>query len=325
MSAVFYGVAGEGFGHSSRAHLIGQWLLEAGHEVIFLASNKSFRYLNRVFPGRVIKTCGPSFVYSENRVSLSRTFFHNLRQFPEFLNSAFSRELRSFRPELVISDFEPVSALWAKLNRIPCISIDHEHLLSNAFYQDPEISGFVRYLSRKVTEKYLAEPDTYIILNFFRAEVRNSKTLIAPPVVRTQLLNLEPSAQDHIICYATSETILDSFMKTLPRIRDQKFFIYGTNEDRTVKNCIFKSASTEGFLKDLSTCRGIIATGGFSLISECLHLRKKMLLIPIQNQYEQMINAVNMKRLSLGQYSANINSKYCLMKYFYLITMQYLI
>ena len=34
MAKIIYGVAGEGFGHSSRSHLIGQRLLDAGNDVI---------------------------------------------------------------------------------------------------------------------------------------------------------------------------------------------------------------------------------------------------------------------------------------------------
>lgn len=38
MAKILYGVAGEGFGHSSRSELFGRRLIEAGHEVMFAAS-----------------------------------------------------------------------------------------------------------------------------------------------------------------------------------------------------------------------------------------------------------------------------------------------
>jgi len=66
------------------------------------------------------------------------------------------------------------------------------------------------------------------------------------------------------------------------------------------KNCIFKKRSTEGFLNDLAGARGVIASAGFSLISECLYLKKKMLLQPVRGQYEQVINAHYMQKLGLG-------------------------
>ena len=47
MAKILYGVAGEGFGHSSRSHLTAQRLIDAGHEVMFAASNKSYKYLEK--------------------------------------------------------------------------------------------------------------------------------------------------------------------------------------------------------------------------------------------------------------------------------------
>ena len=44
----------------------------------------------------------------------------------------------------------------------------------------------------------------------------------------------------------------------------------------------------------------MIASAGFSLISECMYLRKKMLLLPLAGQYEQMINAYYIEKLGLG-------------------------
>ena len=67
-----------------------------------------------------------------------------------------------------------------------------------------------------------------------------------------------------------------------------------------MKNCLFKKRSTEGFLADLAAARGVIASAGFSLISECMYLKKKMLLLPLAGQYEQIINARYIEKLGLG-------------------------
>jgi len=44
----------------------------------------------------------------------------------------------------------------------------------------------------------------------------------------------------------------------------------------------------------------VIASAGFSLISECMYLKKKMLLLPLAGQYEQIINAHYIQKLGLG-------------------------
>jgi uncharacterized protein (TIGR00661 family) len=86
----------------------------------------------------------------------------------------------------------------------------------------------------------------------------------------------------------------------LGRFASQKFFVYGFDESGESGNCVFKERSTEGFLRDLASCRGVVASAGFSLISECLFLKKKMLVLPLAGQYEQIINGHYLEKLGLG-------------------------
>jgi uncharacterized protein (TIGR00661 family) len=58
----------------------------------------------------------------------------------------------------------------------------------------------------------------------------------------------------------------------------------------------------------LAAARGVIASAGFSLISECLYLRKRMLLLPVAGQYEQAINAQRVEQLGLGIRSKQVDS-----------------
>ena len=53
-------------------------------------------------------------------------------------------------------------------------------------------------------------------------------------------------------------------------------------------------------MADLASSRGVIASAGFSLLSECLHFKKPMCLLPVAGQYEQMINAQYIEKLGLG-------------------------
>ena len=65
MARIIYGVAGEGFGHSSRAHIIGRRLIDAGHTVMFAASMKSLVYLRQYFGDAVKEVFGLSFAYKD--------------------------------------------------------------------------------------------------------------------------------------------------------------------------------------------------------------------------------------------------------------------
>ncbi|MHC4310349.1 MAG: glycosyltransferase family protein, partial [Planctomycetota bacterium] len=155
MAKIIYGVAGEGFGHSSRSHLTGQRLIDAGHDVMFVGSQKSLLYLKQYFGERVREIFGLSFAFVDGRIDKSETLKQNLLNLPEGnkLNDALFREhFEPFGPDLVISDFEPFSAWWAWRKNVPFISIDHEHVLTLCELEHKSRNWFSRLTASVVTE-----------------------------------------------------------------------------------------------------------------------------------------------------------------------------
>jgi uncharacterized protein (TIGR00661 family) len=151
-----------------------------------------------------------------------------------------------------------------------------------------------------VTRCHYIGAATYIIMNFFRAPLRIDSAVLAPPIVRPIVCALRPVEGEHILVYSTTGTGEDQLRQVLAKFGGQKFYVYGFNKSAEYKNCIFKNRSIEGFLADLASARGVIASAGFSLISECMYLKKKMLLLPVAGQYEQIINAHYVQKLGLG-------------------------
>lgn len=313
MAKILYGVAGEGFGHSSRSELLGKRLVEAGHDVVFAASRKSYRYLKPTFRKNVREVYGLSFDYSNGGVRPLQTVLKNVSGYRKghFVNrrllSSFTKQ---FRPDIVISDFEPFSAWWAYRNRIPCVSIDHEHLLTCCELA-PDLKHWrERFIAQAVTRGYHTFADAYVILNFFKTRIKNKTGVLTPPVVRNIVQQFNASHGDHILMYTTdsSQKQHNKIINAISQHTDFRFIVYGFNKSEQRGNCIFKKTSTEDFLQDLSSCRAVIATAGFSLLSECLYFRKPMLLMPVQEQYEQILNSLYIERMGLGQRTKSINS-----------------
>lgn len=306
MAKIIYAVAGEGFGHSTRSHLIGQRLIDAGHNVMFVGSKNSLLYLRQYFgpPKADVKEIfGLSFAYYKGYVDPIRTLKKNLVKLPKGHRQnveLFKKHFEPFEPDLVISDFEPFSAWWAWRKQIPFISIDNEHTLTLCELEHPAKNWFSRMTASMVTRCHYIGAATYIIMNFFRAPLRIDSAVLAPPIVRPIVCALQPVEEEHIIVYSTTGTGEDQLRQVLAKFGGQKFYVYGFNKSAEHKNCIFKNHSIEGFLADLASARGVIASAGFSLISECMYLKKKMLLLPVAGQYEQIINAHYVQKLGLG-------------------------
>ena len=310
MAKIIYAVAGEGFGHSTRSHLIGQRLIDAGHNVMFVGSKNSLLYLKQYFGERVKEVFGLSYAYDKGYVDPIRTLKRNLVKLPKGHRrnvELFKKHFAPFEPDLVISDFEPFSAWWAWRKNVPFISIDNEHILTLCKLEHPAKNWFSRLTAKVVTRCHYVGAVTYVIINFFRAPLRIDSAVLAPPIVRPIVCALQPRQGEHILVYSTAGTGEDQLRQVLGKFGKQRFYVYGFNKSAEDKNCVFKERSIEGFLTDLASARGVIASAGFSLISECMYLKKKMLLLPVAGQYEQIINAYYIQKLGLGVSSEKLD------------------
>lgn len=303
MARIIYAVAGEGFGHASRVHLIAQRFLDAGHDVLFASSHRGLLYLRQYYGEQVKEIFGLTYEYSRGYVQPLATIRKNLARLTagtRMNKKLFDQVYRPFQPDLVVTDFEPFSGWWAWYNKVPFISLDNEHVLIMCRLEHRLRNIVPRATSMLVTRLHCIGAQAYGMINFFKAPLKHEKAVLIPPVVRKSVTTLTPSNEGHIVMYSTTGTHEDQVREALSRFPDQKFLVYGFNKAVEVRNCVFKERSTEGFLRDLAASRGVIASAGFSLMSECLYLRKRMLLLPLAGQYEQIINAHYAERLGLG-------------------------
>lgn len=303
MARIIYAVCGEGFGHASRAHLVGQRFLDAGHDVMFVSSHRGLLYLRQYYGQRVREIFGLSFDYSQGYVDKSATVWKNLRQLHagrQINRKLFDEVFRPFKPDLIVTDFEPFTAWWAVRNHVPFISIDNEHLLVMARLEHGLRNIVPRFTSTLVTRLHYVGAKAYVITNFFEAPLKKRTAILAPPIVRPAVTSLTPSNAGHIVVYSTTGTHESHLCETLNRFPDQQFLVYGFNRHAEMGNCILKERSTQGFLEDLASARGVVASAGSSLLAECLYLRKRMLLLPLAGQYEQIVNACYTQKLGLG-------------------------
>ncbi|MBN1796351.1 MAG: hypothetical protein JW804_06740 [Sedimentisphaerales bacterium] len=312
MARIIYAVAGEGFGHSSRSHLIGQRLIEAGNDVIFAGSNKSLTYLREHFGDRVKEIFGLLFDYTDGKINPTTTVLKNIWRYGKNIrinNRLYNKCFDKFKPDLLITDFEPFSVWWALRHRVPFFSIDHQHMLTHCRLEHPKNHKIDKLKACVVTRAYYYRATSYVVINFFKAQVKKESVVVAPPVIRPQVEALKPTDGEHITIYTTYADNEEQLRKTLHLFSPQEFFVYGFNKYDEDGNVTFKERSTESFLNDVASSKGLIASAGFSSISECMYLRKKMCLLPIPGQYEQIINAHYVEKLGLGLSRNQLNEQ----------------
>jgi uncharacterized protein (TIGR00661 family) len=193
--------------------------------------------------------------------------------------------------DLIITDFEPITSMAARIRNIPSMGFGHQY----AFRFDiPVARG-------SIFEKYT-------LLNFAPARYNaglhwsHFNQPIFPPVIPQSLYTRQAAEtiQGKILVYLPFEEVEDVAAFVQP-FSGYDFFIYGkVKENADDGHLHYRGYSREGFLRDLTECNGVVCNAGFELPGEALHLGKKLLLRPLDGQIEQESNALAMEALGYG-------------------------
>ncbi len=302
MSRILYGLSGDGFGHVSRSHEVAMHLRKQGHELLVLTYGRSLDVMRKDFT--VIEVPGLHLNYQNNKVDFWKTFSDSAKILLKSTQRwrSIIKQIRAFKPDLVISDFEPVSAGYAHLDKKPLISFDNQHQLTNTSFTVPKkYTGDLR-TGKLIVNSYVWGADYYFITTFFKTKISQPHSFLFPPVVRSAVRRLKPKLGKHILVYQNSA--FDYVLPELKKLAPQPFIVYGAR-DAVIKdgNLTLKPHNQENFTRDLRDCRGIIATAGLSLISEAIWLDKPYFAIPVAKTIEQTLNALYLKKLGYGDYA----------------------
>ncbi len=282
---LLYGVQGTGNGHISRARAMNHHLINTDLEVDYLFSGRQRDlYFDMDCFGNWQCHEGFSFVTHAGKIDALSTLKRNsLRRLIRDI-----RQLDLSTYDLVLSDFEPISAWAAKLQRIPCITLGHQY----AFQHNIPIEG-ASWLSKAVI-RHFAPGQEQLGLHWHHFDQP-----ILPPILDLSDV-YEKSTQDMILVYLGFENP-DQVIPLLQQFPTVQFVYYGEfDAPSEQQNVSLRPLSVSGFRRDLHCCQGVICNAGFELASEALQLGKRLLVKPLHGQMEQLSNALALEQLDLG-------------------------
>ncbi len=305
MANIIYGVCGEGMGHAIRSKPVIEHLLKK-HDVKIFSSGCAYHYLIKQFK-EIYEVEGLFIKYKKNGVDALGTVKCNIsRGFGIWKSLKHMRKfIKRFKPDIVISDYEAITAHAAKLERVPLISIDNQHIYSKTKLNASK-KYIVSYLEAFFVNKLIMPAaNMYFIMTFFYPPLNHSNVKLIPPVLREAICNAKPRIGKHILVYQSSSTNI-RLLNILKSIK-YEFIIYGFNMNKKEDNLTFREFNEIQYIHDLTDCRAIIMNGGFSLMAEGLHLGKPILSIPLERQFEQIVNAYYLEKLGYGKYALSTN------------------
>jgi uncharacterized protein (TIGR00661 family) len=282
---VLYAIQATGNGHVSRANEIIPLLQKKCDLDILVSGTQADVGINH--PVKYQRK-GFSFIFGKKGgIDFYKTF-------KQFQSKKFIAEIKNLPVEnydLVINDFEPISAWACKIKNIPCIAMSHQYAV----------------LHHNSPKPVKADPFAWMILRYYAPSrtgvgfhFKSFAENIFTPVIRKEIRDASITNLGHYTVYlpAYDDKKLIAFFSNFKNVRWQIFSKH-TKKSYLVNNCLIKPVSAADFTASFTSCEGILCGAGFETPAEALHMGKKLLIIPMKNQYEQHCNAAGAAELGV--------------------------
>lgn len=314
MHKILFFVTGIGLGDAVREYAIIKELKKRGKFKIKIAGYKtSYHFFKNKFPTIKIKgfdTTAPRFKFEfsnfmKRNILLPITWNAQIKK--------LKKEIRKFKPDLIVTDFEPLGILFAKNTNTKFVEV---------FGVDPvDFDEFLKERKRDLfTEMQIMYLKTMyeqgnnygkaVIIGSFSKRKNFKNFKFVSPIVRK---SKKGTGRAWVIILGGSSfgvAMGKHLTRILPKINKERFFVFGSSKKKKVKNCTFLPP-TEGALEYMKNAEGIISLAGHLTISEALVLKKPLLVFPIPNHIEQAYNAwlLKKKKLAMVKELKSINEK----------------
>lgn len=282
---IFYAVQATGNGHISRAMELLPHLQKHGSVDIFLSGDNSNLVLDAPIKFR---SKGISLFYNCNG---GLDYWEMLKKFQPLRVKQEIRDLPVEKYDLVLNDFEYITSAACVRKKIPSIHFGHQASFHSLHTPRP--------LKKNATGEWLLKK--YIkATNHVGLHFKKYDDFIFTAIVKEEILRADPRDLGYYTVYLPSyceKQLIDIFS----HFNDFKFQIFSkeTSEVKTNGNITFIPVNKQLFNQSMINCTGIISGGGFETPAEALHLGKKIMVIPIRGQYEQLCNTEALSRLGV--------------------------
>ena len=280
---ILYGVQGTGNGHLSRARVMADALKKSDIHVDYLFSGRGvddFFDMESFGDFQVMK--GMTFEAQAGKVSIPKTLSQNLST--SILKDINALDLKSY--DVVLNDYEPVSAWAAKRQGVPSIGISHQAALKH-----PVPKAGTSWFNNLFVN-YFAPVDVALGCHWHHFGFP-----ILPPFVDVDKINVEFSHK--IMVYLPFEAP-EAIVNFLSKFDGYEFLVYhaGLVPIELPKHISWYGFDRNGFKQNLAACGGVVCNAGFELVSEALTLGKKILVKPLLGQFEQLSNIAALELLA---------------------------
>lgn len=281
---ILFAIQGTGNGHLSRAREIIPFLEQYGDLDILVSGTQADVKLKQTVKYQMH---GFSFIFGKNGgIDYVKTW-HNINM-SRFRNDMKKVSLKNYN--LIINDFEPITAWACKMQGLASVSLSHQASFQSKKVPRPPTNNWGKHILN-----HYAPTTQHVGFHFEPYD-----HFINTPVIRSEIRRIMPTNLGHYTVYlpAFDDQYLVKLLKQLPQVSWQVFAKH-TQLSYTDANVVVTPVHNENFNQSLASCAGLLTGAGFEGPAEALFLGKKLLVVPMKNQYEQHCNAYALQQLGL--------------------------
>lgn len=282
---ILYAIQGTGNGHITRALALLPELRTHGQVDILVSGEQS--EINLPYPIKY-RFKGLSFFFGKKGgINVWRTYLKaNTRQLLDDI-----KKLPVNDYDLVISDFEPVSAWACLLAKRDCIGLSNQVATIHPSAPRPKKKDLLGWM---VLKRYAPTSINYGF--HYKAFDLN----IFTPVIRDEVRNYKVSNKGHYVVYLPSYGD-EKIIKQLKRLPAAKWEVFSKTATKAYLDGSIhvQPLDAKKFTASMASCEGVLCNAGFGTTTEAMFLGKKLCVIPMKGQYEQACNAEFLKKMKV--------------------------
>ncbi|MEX0661290.1 MAG: glycosyltransferase family protein [Balneolaceae bacterium] len=292
---ILYGIQGTGHGHISRAREILPLLAEQANVEVLISGYNCHMSIDDI---EIKRKRGISLAYDSNG---GVSYLQTALQINPITFLKDVHQLDVSRYDLIISDYEPITAWAASAAGKPSVGLSHQSAFISDRSPRPEK---ISILAEQVMKRF-APCNTSIGFHFLRYD-----RFIEPPIIRQDVRNLSPQTGSHISVYLPAfdhQTLTNIFQ----RHKEVEWHIFSPlcKQEYIKQNVIVKPVGNLPFLESVENSLGVMTSAGFETCAEAMYLKKKLMVLPIKNQYEQLCNATALEKMGI-QVAYNLGKEF---------------
>ncbi len=185
--------------------------------------------------------------------------------------------------DVVLNDFEPVTAWAAKRQGVPVVGLSHQAAVKHP--SSPKPTQLDRVAIRILNNYAPAHSEIGFHFQRYAPEIRT-------PIIRRQVREASVTCEGHVTVYLPAYGA-QALLAVLGQIPEVRWEVFSRHWDMptTKGNVRLLPASSDDFLTSLASSNGVLCGAGFETPSEALFLAKPLLVVPMKGQFEQQCNA----------------------------------